>query len=203
MDRLIVQGVIHDKSRMRSKTRRTIKPMLALDLSLVYTFRVIPQNSFCNVVTNDIPKSPRNGFDQAYEVKNSFMSEIYRTSTCIEDKEVLKSCTFDDTVKSNRNELPTASLVEVSNPSIVNKIVDKCHIESAVMIDKTEGVIKSYKPGDFGFISVIDGGQDAFFYANQLDMSTRYNLRNGDRVEFSMKENERGRQASNIKLIVN
>lgn len=167
LDRLIVQGVIHDKSRMRAKTRRIIRPMLALDMSLVYTFRVIPQKAFCNVITYDIPKSPRNGFDQAYEVKNTFLSEIYKSSTNNDDKELLKACNLDETVD----------------------------------LQNAEGTIKSYEPGKFGFIDVIDGGPNAFFYASQLEFNNRLTAKKGDKVVFSIKENDRGRQAYDLKIV--
>ena len=55
---LVMQGVIHDKSRMRtiSKPKRP-QPMFVMDMAIVYTYRIIPPKSFLQVITRDIPKA--------------------------------------------------------------------------------------------------------------------------------------------------
>ncbi|WP_269537086.1 cold shock domain-containing protein [Cerasicoccus fimbriatus] len=69
-DRLIMQGVFHDKSRMRTKAKNTIQPILSLDMSIAYSFDLIPRKRFVKTLTTDLPRSPQNGFHQALVVKD-------------------------------------------------------------------------------------------------------------------------------------
>ena len=75
---LVMQGAIHDKSRMRTKRRRSIQPMYSIDIAVAHTFRIIPPKQLIDVVTKDIPKCVSNNFDQAPEIKPRTVKSFYK-----------------------------------------------------------------------------------------------------------------------------
>jgi|GEM_PF-1206329 len=83
LSRLIMQGVIHDKSRMRTLRRRAMQPMYAIDIAIAYAFRIIPPKSLSSVMKYDIPKCPLNNFDQAPEVRPKIVKNIYKGAESI------------------------------------------------------------------------------------------------------------------------
>lgn len=66
LSRLIMQGAIYDKSRMKSR-RHSLRPqpIFALDTSVAFSYRVIPEKGFDLVAESDFPKSTENGFASA------------------------------------------------------------------------------------------------------------------------------------------
>jgi len=77
LDRLVVQGAIHDKSRMRMKSKAILKPIYSLDIALVYNFNIIPQNILVKTMIHDIPRCANNGFDQALDVNNILLLDVF------------------------------------------------------------------------------------------------------------------------------
>lgn len=63
---LIMQGALFDKSRMKSR-RHSLRPqpIFALDTSIAFSYRVIPEKNFDLVAEQDFPKSTENGFASA------------------------------------------------------------------------------------------------------------------------------------------
>jgi len=114
------------------------------------------------------------------------------------------------------NEIPNcanngfAQAIDVRN-NILASIYKKSDIESetADILHKLEvdtengpiqttGIIYSYVPSNFGFIEVSDGGPNAFFFHNHVDIDYRKQLKIGDKVTFLLKRSTKGRQASSI-----
>jgi cold shock CspA family protein len=86
LQRLIMQGAIHDKGRMRAKRMRFIQPMFSIDMAVTYTFRIIPQKSFVKMIRTDMPRHSSSGFDQAVEIPNSEIKNIYREHKRLADR---------------------------------------------------------------------------------------------------------------------
>lgn len=78
LGRLVMQGAIHDKSRMRTKRKRSIQPMYSIDIAIAYTFRIIPPKSFVDTITTDIPQGAYSNFNQAPEIRPKTMKRIYQ-----------------------------------------------------------------------------------------------------------------------------
>lgn len=64
--RLIMQGAIYDKSRMKSR-RHSLRPhpIFALDTGIAFSYRVIPEKNFDLIAETDFPASTSNGFASA------------------------------------------------------------------------------------------------------------------------------------------
>lgn len=64
--RLIMQGAVHDKSRMKAR-RQSLRPhpVYALDVAVAYAFRAIPERDFEKVAARDFSRAPANGFANA------------------------------------------------------------------------------------------------------------------------------------------
>jgi len=63
------------------------------------------------------------------------------------------------------------------------------------------GTIKTIvKDRGFGFIEPDDGGDEVFFHRSKLAPKTYFDdLREGDEVEFQVRQGEKGRQAFALK----
>lgn len=76
--RMIMQGAIHDKSRMRTrKKNRRPQPVYALDLSIAYTFRVLKADEFEVTVAKDIPRGSEEDFEQAVIISSKGIKGIF------------------------------------------------------------------------------------------------------------------------------
>jgi len=64
---------------------------------------------------------------------------------------------------------------------------------------RVHGIVKSFKPGQFGVLEVLDAGPDAFFVAKELRIAPGQEQREGDRVVFDLVNTPRGREAINIR----
>ena len=51
----------------------------------------------------------------------------------------------------------------------------------------------------YGFITPDDGGEDLFAHFSAIKMDGFKTLKQGQRVTFDLKKNEKGKQADNIK----
>jgi cold shock CspA family protein len=80
LNRLIMQGAIHDKSRMRTRIQPSRpQPIYATDMAVIYTFRIIPHEQFVKVVAHDLPRCPSSDFKQAPIIFRERIQEIYKT----------------------------------------------------------------------------------------------------------------------------
>jgi CspA family cold shock protein len=61
-----------------------------------------------------------------------------------------------------------------------------------------QGTIKKLTDKNFGFISV-DGENDVFFHASNLDGVDFAELQEGDTVEFEVETTDRGKSAIGVK----
>ena len=61
-----------------------------------------------------------------------------------------------------------------------------------------QGTIKKLTDKNFGFIA-LEGADDLFFHANNLDGVDFDQLREGDSVSFEVEKTEKGDAAVNIK----
>jgi CspA family cold shock protein len=65
------------------------------------------------------------------------------------------------------------------------------------MSDRITGTVKWFSsPKGYGFIAPDDGGKDVFVHFSAIEGQSGYrSLEEGDRVEFSVEESEKGPQA--------
>lgn len=65
------------------------------------------------------------------------------------------------------------------------------------MADRITGTVKWFSsPKGYGFIAPDDGGKDVFVHFSAIEGQSGYrSLEEGDRVEFSVEESEKGPQA--------
>jgi len=65
-----------------------------------------------------------------------------------------------------------------------------------------EGIIKKWFPDrEFGFISPVSGGQDAWFNLTRVKREFQDQIREGIKVSFEMEKGERGPRARNVCLL--
>ena len=64
-----------------------------------------------------------------------------------------------------------------------------------------EGTIAKITDKGFGFISYEGSEKDLFFHANELVDVTFDELREGDKVSFTVTETEKGMNATQVKKI--
>jgi len=62
-----------------------------------------------------------------------------------------------------------------------------------------KGTIKKLTDKNFGFISQGGDGKDLFFHANELEGVDFSELREGDTVEFEVKDTPKGEAAVKVK----
>jgi cold shock CspA family protein len=102
LNRMVKQGVVHDKSRMRTLRRRAMQPMYSVDIALAYSFRVVPPKSLTYVMRNDIPKCPINDFNQAPEIKPARIISSFHG----------KTITPEEAENRNRDSLLTTGVIK-------------------------------------------------------------------------------------------
>lgn len=64
-----------------------------------------------------------------------------------------------------------------------------------------EGTIARLTDKGFGFIKPDDGSKDLFFHSNDLTNAQFNDLREGDKVSFSISSGDKGPKATEIKKI--
>ena len=66
----------------------------------------------------------------------------------------------------------------------------------------TNGTVKTVTDKGYGFIAVEGSDKDIFYHENSLegDLAAR-KLRAGDKITFDVAETEKGKNATNIKLV--
>lgn len=67
--------------------------------------------------------------------------------------------------------------------------------------DRQTGVVKWFDAQkNYGFIEPESGGKDIFVHANDLNLGFGERLSEGDRVEFTVKEGDKGLNAVNVSM---
>jgi len=63
-----------------------------------------------------------------------------------------------------------------------------------------QGTVKWFNPTKkFGFITPSDGGKDLFVHHSEIQDSGE--LRDGDKVEFEVAQEEKGPRATNVRVV--
>jgi CspA family cold shock protein len=66
----------------------------------------------------------------------------------------------------------------------------------------TQGTVKWFNAEKgFGFITVVDGGQDVFVHYSNIDMTGFRVLEEGQLVEFTVGTGQKGPQAESVRLV--
>lgn len=183
--RLLMQGAIHDKSRMRtiSKPKRP-QPMFAADIGLVYTYRIIPPKQLVAVIQRDIPKLPASDFDQAPEISKVAMKDIYEEG--IEVVPDLQTREEDDDL-----DLITQSETQ-SSEGILN-----------LTLTSLSGIVSDYKDGKRGSVIPDDGSNKYTFQVNNIHPDSVGKIKNGSKVFFKAHINGDARIAKQVSLAKN
>ena len=66
-----------------------------------------------------------------------------------------------------------------------------------------EGTIKRLTDKGFGFIAPAGGNSDMFFHSSSLDGTHFNDLREGQRVSYSVGQGPKGPRAENVQLVGN
>ena len=172
LETLVMQGASHDKSRMKSR-RQSLRPhpIFALDIALAFSFRAIPEKGFADVAAADFPRCTANGFASAA----SFEPPKGQKLTIGKNSESKNSPTPEYVVPSK-----TGSGVASSDA-----------------IEAT-GVVTYFFPNGYGFVSVNDGGPDAYVQRREMMRAVEAGVERGTAVRFTLSENERGRLAQDL-----
>jgi cold shock CspA family protein len=89
LDRLILEGVVHEKARMRTsgKTINSFSHVYALDMAVAFAHNVIPPSMYVETLNQDIPRCEKNGFAQCLDLQEEAIQEIVDKSNRIENLE--------------------------------------------------------------------------------------------------------------------
>ena len=64
------------------------------------------------------------------------------------------------------------------------------------------GTVKWFNPSKgFGFITPDGGGEDLFVHQSEIQMQGYRELAEGQRVEFDVKQGQKGQQASGVRAV--
>ena len=67
------------------------------------------------------------------------------------------------------------------------------------MDDRVTGTVKWFNGAKgYGFIAPDDGGEDVFVHFSAIQSEGYRNLDEGDRVEFTVEQGQKGLQATNV-----
>jgi cold shock protein len=70
------------------------------------------------------------------------------------------------------------------------------------MTDRITGTVKWFNgEKGFGFATPDDGGKDVFVHYSAIEMSGYRNLDEGDRIEFTIEQGDKGPKATNVTKI--
>jgi len=179
--KLIMQGAIHEKSRMRTTERYSRpQPIFAIDMAVAYSFRIIPQKTFVDVIITDIPRCPLGDFN-----KSPFLKVIAK-----------------DAMQQSQQEGVYMKLMREKEKRYDESLDEsKINMES-LESEFIEGIIKRYEPfKKFGFIEVNDNMGILFFHRNDIVEKFRKIFNPGDKVKFNVRKADSGWRAINIDVI--
>jgi cold shock protein len=70
------------------------------------------------------------------------------------------------------------------------------------MTDRITGTVKWFNgEKGFGFATPDDGGKDVFVHYSAIQMNGYRNLDEGDRIEFTIEQGDKGPKATNVTKI--
>lgn len=172
--RLLMQGAIHDKSRMRTVTKpKRPQPMFAVDMSIIFTYRIIPPKKMVRVIQRDIPRLPASDFAQAPEIIGKTLKEIYDEG--VEVHLDIKSHDEDDLSGTTRS----------------NIVGDKF----------TTGIVMSYISGKKGEIIPDNKTSPIPFQFNNIVSDSKSKINIGSKVTFSIRVTPHGEIARMIRVL--
>lgn len=181
LQNLVMQGAIHDKSRMKSRRHSLIPhPIFGLDIAIAYAFRAIPEKNFAQVSQKDFPRCPANGFANAA----SFEPPKKKGST--------GSFRFEMGGKVGKT-----SGVSATNDTGTDDVFSEAEESQAA-----SGVVKFFFPNGYGFVSVMDGGPDAYVPRKEMLEAVSHGIDRGTAVQFQISVTERGRVATSLEINV-
>ncbi|GAB5521469.1 MAG: hypothetical protein RhofKO_37200 [Rhodothermales bacterium] len=164
LNMLTMKGVVHNKARMRTKSKKKIQSIFALDLSIAYTFRVVPQKFFVSTIDRDLPRIVANGFDQALELKGPAKTDYIKKFS----KEDAKS-------------------IEDKYTNVVSKLNRQAQSREKITEVQYKGVIRFTNPS-FGFIKSESFDQDIYFESSNIKVACRSQINSKSVVEFRIKK---------------
>ena len=178
LENSIMQGAIHDKSRMKSR-RQSLRPhpIFGLDIAIAYAFRVVLEREFARVGERDFPRCPANGFANAasFEPPKS------------------KGVKGRDSVDL---EPPHDEYLRTLSSGIV-AVADVAEYDGNA---ESHGVVKFFFPSGYGFVSVNDGGPDAYIRKREMVAAVSKGVEIGTAVKFKLSTNYRGRVALDLEV---
>lgn len=83
--KLMMQGTIHDKSKMRTKLKGNPKPLYALDLSVAYSLKVIPDAVFANFLENELFRCASTNYENALTVTEKTYKDSLDNNLAVEE----------------------------------------------------------------------------------------------------------------------
>lgn len=173
---LVMQGAIHDKSRMKSR-RQSLRPhpIFGLDIAIAYTFRAIPEKDFVRVARKDFPRCPANGFANA--------------------------ASFEPPKNKSRRDRYLVGATDLTGGGETTTKQDVEHATDLVQpTHSATGVVKFFYANGNGFVTVMDGGPDAYVPRKEMQEAIRKGVELGTAVRFDIDDTDRGRLASNLEI---
>jgi cold shock CspA family protein len=137
--RLVMQGAVHEKSRMRTMKKVFLRPqpVYALDMAVAYTFQAISNIEFVSTITKDLPLCRENDFRKAVVISARGIERIYSREPAASKEEYIE-------------------------------IVDDTEAEDGQSGEVSTGRVVLYAKGKSGKIKADDGGLDALFQDNNI-----------------------------------
>ena len=137
--RLVMQGAVHEKSRMRTMRKAFLRPqpVYALDMAIAYTFQAIQNSNYVSTITKDLPLCRENDFQKAVVISARGIEKIYSRESATTKEEYIE-------------------------------IVDDTEAEEGQSGEISTGNVIMYSRGKSGKIQADDGGLDALFQDNNI-----------------------------------
>lgn len=176
--RLIMQGAIHDKLRMRTPDVRALpQPIYALDMAVVYSYKVILQLSFVPAVTSSLPQCAKGDFDQAPMLSKVALKQIYEDR--LEGRKVSRQGSASDGGGDRGIGEDAAALPRGTD------------------VVRVEGILRTLLP-TFGRVELMDSGLLVSFVREQVDQALLQTLKVSDRVSLELIEGLRGWEVTKV-----
>ena len=176
---LIMQGAVHDKSRMKSR-RQSLRPhpVFALDIAVAYAFRAIPERDFEKVAARDFPRAPSNGFANAASFEPPKSKRPGRASSKVA-KEPRSNETPEKTQFSTES-VPTTIDVQMPYDGI--------------------GYISQIRKNGSGAAFINDGGNFAYIPKEIVNELIRAGAEEGSPIKAQLIPNEKGREITKAEI---
>ncbi len=95
---------------------------------------------------------------------------------------------------------PSNGFLTVQQPVLFSRVPRRwCTVGKVVLM---QGTVKWFNDTKgFGFITPTDGSPDVFVHHSEIAGEGHKTLRDGDRVEFEMTQEEKGPKATNVRVL--